>query len=222
MGSSNRARGYVLIVMMELVRPIPSRVVPDRKRAGQPVVMRSDNPDDVGLLARVADGDERALRTLHEQYGRSVFGFLQRLLPDRPTAEDVFQQVMIEAWQRAHTFDASRGSIGGWLLLLARSRAIDELRRRRPEPMDPHSIADMHVADDDLAASMGEWQLAQLLDQLPAEERLVLEMRFRQDLSQSEIAERTGLALGTVKTRMNRGLGRLREILTPVELGGDA
>jgi RNA polymerase sigma-70 factor (ECF subfamily) len=132
-------------------------------------------------------------------------------------AEDVFQQVMTEMWLRASSFDAERGSFARWLMTLARSRALDELRRRRPEPVDPVDVA-LHGADDaSLQGVIDEWELSYLLTTLPTDERQVIEMRFRDDLSQSEIASRTGLPLGTVKTRMNRGLTRLRTSLTVEE-----
>lgn len=190
MRSSEQPISYVDPVM-DLLLTLPTCVVPDPQRSSTPMVIRNTD-DDSGLAARIADGDQDAMRELHAHYGRSVFGFLRRLLPDRMTAEDVFQQVMLEAWQRAGSFDASRGSVGGWLLMLA----IDELRKRRDEPTDPANLAAQPLADDGLASALDDWQVGQILDQLPHDERTVIEMRFRQDLSQTEIAD-TGLPLGT-------------------------
>lgn len=167
--------------------------------------------DDTTLARAIARGDHAAMRELHDRFGRRVFGVLLRALPDRGAAEDVFQQVMVEVWQRAESFDPARGSLAAWIMTLARSRAIDELRRRRPEPVDPHAVEIADRADDGFATAVAEWEMSELLAALPDDERSVLEMRFRLELSQSEIAERTGLPLGTVKTRMTRGLARLRE-----------
>jgi RNA polymerase sigma-70 factor (ECF subfamily) len=100
------------------------------------------------------------------------------------------------------------------VLTIARSRAIDELRRRRPEPLDPAELPEPAVAGaapQDQA--LDRWRMAHLLAQLPAEERRLLELRFYAELSQSEIAAETGVALGTVKTRMVRGLERLRGLM---------
>lgn len=220
MRPSDEPISYVDLVM-DVPLTFATCVVPDTQRSSTPMVIRNSSDDSADLIARIADGDQDAMRELHAQYGRSVFGFLRRLLPDRMTTEDVFQQVMLESWQRAGSFDSSRGSVGGWLLMLARSRAIDELRKRRDEPTDPATLAAEPLADDALATALGDWQVGQILDQLPHDERTVIEMRFRQDLSQTEIAERIGLPLGTVKTRMNRGLGRLREMLNAADWQGD-
>lgn len=205
--------------VMDISLPFQTCVVPDTPRSSTLMVIRNSD-DDGDLIARIAAGDHDAMVALHTQYGRAVFGLLQRLLPDRMTAEDVFQQVMLEAWQRAGSFDSARGSIGGWLLIMARSRAIDELRRRRDEPTDPAALATAPEPDDGLTAALGDWQIGQILDQLPHDERTIIEMRFRHELSQTEIAERIGLPLGTVKTRMNRGLGRLRDMMNAADWQG--
>lgn len=172
---------------------------------------------------RIADGlrrgDERALVALHEAYGRTVFGYLVHAFDDRARAEDVFQQVLTEVWRRGADFDPGRGSLLAWLMTMTRSRAIDELRRRVPEPRDPSML---RTQDVDPAPGQDvlveRWVVAALLERLPDEEARLLRMRFHDDLSQSQIAERTGLALGTVKTRMVRGLTRLRD-LAASELG---
>lgn len=164
------------------------------------------------LLADLAARDPAASRTVHEQYGATVFGYLLHMLRDRAGAEDVFQQVMTEVWQRGPSYDASRGSLTTWILTIARSRAIDELRRRRPVPLDPADIP-VEAVEPSQDARIDRWVVAHLLRRLPVEERRLLELRFYAGLSQSEIAERTGTSLGTVKTRMVRGLERLRALM---------
>ena len=167
------------------------------------------------LAKRLAGRDPEALRELHTLHGRATFGFLLRILGDRAAAEDVQQQVFLEAWERAARYDPERAGLLTWLLTIARSRAIDHLRRRVPEPHDPSSaIALADRADegrvDDL---LDHWLLVDELGRLPAREADVLRRRFYLDQSQTEIAEATGLPLGTVKTRMGRGLQRLRAAL---------
>lgn len=164
------------------------------------------------LQSRLAAGDDGAFEELHERFGATVFGYLTQTLRDRGAAEDVFQTVMTEAWRRRSQYDASRSGLTTWLLTIARSRAIDEMRRRRPEPVDPVDVPDgaQASAEDHL---LEQWRIRQLLDHLPDEERVLLEMRFFEDCSQSEIADRTGIALGTIKARMVRGLERLRTLV---------
>ena len=134
------------------------------------------------------------------------------MLRDRGAAEDVFQHVMTEVWRRRTQYDPERSGLTTWLLTIARSRAIDEMRRRRPDPVDPADLPEQAQAapEDHL---LDQWRVRQLLDHLPEEERVLLELRFFEDCSQSEIAERTGIALGTIKARMVRGLDRLRTLL---------
>ena len=154
---------------------------------------------------------------LHSEHGALVFGFLMRLLRDRGAAEDVFQQVMLQAWQRGGDYDPSRGTPATWLLLIARSRAVDHLRRRVPEPHDPNSPETLMQADpaaqDEVDALLEQWRVAAFLDRLPREEADLLRRRFHREQSQVEIAEAVGLPLGTVKSRMLRALRRLRELM---------
>jgi len=167
------------------------------------------------LAKRLARRDPDAVRELYAMHGRATFGFLVGMLRDRAAAEDVQQQVFLEAWQRAERYDPERGGLLGWLLAIARSRAIDHLRRRVPEPRDPSSaVALADGADDGRADELLEqWQLAGVLGELPAGESDVLKRRFYLGQSQTEIAEATGVPLGTVKTRMVRGLTRMRDLL---------
>jgi RNA polymerase sigma-70 factor (ECF subfamily) len=168
---------------------------------------------------RLAEGlrrrDEQALVELHSACGRTVMGFLMRVLGERATAEDVFQQVFFEAWQRGPDYDPARASTLTWLMAIARSRAIDQLRKRVPEPRDPRSpVALLEPSDETLVDELLErWSFANLLARLPDEEAYLLRRRFYDGWTQTEIAAATGIPLGTVKMRMVQGLARLRDLL---------
>jgi RNA polymerase sigma-70 factor (ECF subfamily) len=180
----------------------------------------STDPDQSGtdpdkrLAFRLAARDSGALELAYERYGRICFGYLVNTLRDRSAAEDVQQQVFLEVWQRASTYDAQRATLLTWIMTIARSRAIDHLRRRVPEPAGTLATAEQgHPAVDEIEALVEQWRFAGLLERLHPDEAMVLRMRFYDELTQSEIAEHTGIALGTVKTRMVSGLRRLRELL---------
>jgi RNA polymerase sigma-70 factor, ECF subfamily len=184
-------------------------------------VRRVSSRADRRLAAALRRRDPQALRTVHETYGGAVSGLLRSMLPDPATAEDVYQHVLTEVWTRGAGYEPERASVITWLLTIARSRALDELRRRVPEPLDPqagHSREPrVPSADDEL---LERWRMAGLLRLLPAEDAEVLRLRFYAGLTQSEISDRTGIALGTVKTRMVRGLERLRALLDEEEARG--
>jgi len=168
------------------------------------------------LLRQLARQDPGAAETIQAEYGRVLLGYLRQLMDD-DGAEDVLQQVLLEAWQRGARFDPTRASVLTWLMTIARSRAIDAMRRRVPEPYDPSvttALLDRGAAGADPADAVAErWQLTYLLSTLPAGHADLLRMRFQLGMSQSEIAEQTGIALGTVKTRMVRALEQLRELV---------
>jgi RNA polymerase sigma-70 factor (ECF subfamily) len=157
------------------------------------------------------------VREIEAEYSGVLRGYLRQLLRDEASAEDVLQQVMLEAWQRGASFDPARGSILSWLMTLARSRAIDQLRRQVPEPSDPRATAaliDARAPVDDQAEELAErWRVAHLLTQLPRQEAQMLRMRFQLEMSQTEIAAQTGVPLGTVKMRMVSALERLRTLM---------
>ena len=199
---------------LALVSPVsPVRAAAEARPAAASLARRADRRTADGLRA----GDPRALEAIHDQCGASVFGYLRHVLRDRAAAEDVYQQVFTEIWRRGSQYDPARGSLATWALTIARSRAVDELRRRRPEPLDPSTMPETaEPAPQD--AALDRWRMTQLLSRLPSEERDLLRMRFYHELSQREIAERTGLALGTIKGRMVRGLERLRMIVDAEEL----
>jgi RNA polymerase sigma-70 factor (ECF subfamily) len=170
------------------------------------------------LAQRLRRQEPDALRDVYAEYGGSVFGFLLQTLRERSTAEDVQQQVFLEVWQRAPSFDPARGSLLGWILTMARSRAIDELRRRVPEPRDPTVAVTLldstqRSGEDDVDDLIEPWHLAHLLTRLPSTEADLLRRRFYDGRTQTEIADETGIPLGTVKMRMVSGLDHLRGLL---------
>jgi RNA polymerase sigma-70 factor (ECF subfamily) len=189
-------------------RMTPGRALAAAETAPASLTRQADRRTADGLRA----GDPRALEAVHAQCGAAVFGYLRHVLRDRAAAEDVYQLVFTEIWRRGAQYDPARGSLGTWALTIARSRAIDELRRRRPEPLDPATLPEApEPAPQD--AALDRWRMVSLLARLPVEERELLRLRFYAELTQTEIAQRTGLPLGTIKSRMVRGLERLRGLL---------
>lgn len=166
------------------------------------------------LAARLAGQDPAALQEAYERYGRTTFGFLMRALRNRATAEDVQQQVWLEIWQRAGGYDPERAKLLTWIMLIARSRAVDQMRRRVPEPHDPATSPALEEPVEPAVDGLVEqWHMTHLLRQLPHEEADLLRKRFYGGLNQREIASATGVPLGTVKMRMVSGLRRLREMM---------
>jgi len=179
-----------------------------------PVLTRRAEPDEQVLADRLKGRDEVALSDVYDLYSRPVFSFLNRFTGDRSAAEDIQQQVFLEVWQKACNFDPDRGSMLTWIMTIARSRALDHSRRRVPEPHDPAITATMAESSDaagtDIEKAIDDWHFSQLIDSLPDHEAEILKYRFHGELSQSEISERTGVPLGTVKSRMVSALERLR------------
>lgn len=174
------------------------------------------DPDEQRLARRLADRDEAALADAYARYGRATFGFLLKALRDRASAEDVQQQVFLEVWQRASQFDPARGSLFTWIMLITRSRAVDQMRRRIPIPQDPNDSPALETPVESAVDGLVEqWHMAELLQRLPHDEADLLRQRFYDGLSQSEISSATGVPLGTVKMRMVSGLRRLREMMEP-------
>jgi RNA polymerase sigma-70 factor (ECF subfamily) len=191
----------------------------DERRLREPevTVRREADRPERRLAARLARGDESALREIERRDGPLLRGYLAQTLKDPGAAEEVQQQVLLELWQRRLQYDPARSSIASWAMMICRSRAIDYLRRNVPEPRDPQDDAiwrETVLAQESVADELAEqWRVAQLVSRLPHEEAELLRLRFQSELSQREIAARTGIPLGTVKMRMVSALGRLREMI---------
>ena len=176
---------------------------------------------DAGLLRAVAGGDESAFAKVYDRYSPILLGLLLRILRSRPEAEDVLQEVFLQVWQQARSFDPARGRAFTWLVTLARSRAIDRLRavdsreraaQRSAEEAPPVSEEQTWAEDEAERAERAE-AVRGALAELPEEQRQVLVLAYLEGMTQSEIAAAKGQPLGTVKTRTRTGLRRLSEAL---------
>jgi RNA polymerase sigma-70 factor (ECF subfamily) len=167
------------------------------------------------LIRALRRNDPRAVELVSEAYGSLLRGFLAEALSDRDAVQDVLQQTLLDVWRRGHDYDPERASLATWLLVIARSRAIDHLRRRVPEPVDPDSLAAVADRDraDETGALLERWRMTGMIAALPHDEGRILRLRFYEGLTQRQIAERTGMPLGTVKMRMVQALERLRLML---------
>ena len=180
---------------------------------------RTVGSEDESLVRRMAAGEEQALGALYDRWYPLVHGVVSRLVRQPNEVEDVVEETFWQAWRQASRFDPARGAVQTWLLTIARSRALDRvrsLRRRREDPLEGDDGVDVvqQVAEGDpgLDAEASERRriVVAALNDLPAEQREALELGYFGGLSQSEIAERTGQPLGTVKTRMRLAMQKLR------------
>jgi len=173
---------------------------------------RETTEEDISLLAQIEQGDPGALTTLFDKYSRVVYSVALRVLREPASAEDVLQDIFMQVWRNPRAFSIERGSLAGWLAIISRNRSIDVQRRRRPS----ESVDDVVLASPfDLAAdSERNIMLAKAegwMHELSAEQQQTLQMAFYDGLTHSEIAEKTGCPLGTIKTRIRRALQTLRK-----------
>jgi RNA polymerase sigma-70 factor (ECF subfamily) len=185
---------------------------------------REGEPDDRVLVRRIAAGDEGAFELAYDRHGSLVVGSLGRFLGDREAAAEVAQDAFMSLWRRASSFDPAAGSLPGWLLSIARHRAIDRLRgeARRPSPGSAELLDDLH--DDDpwrnpAALADRNWAdsiVRTFVSELPEHERHVMVLAYSDGLSQAAISERLDMPIGTVKSRTRRALARLRTRLIEV------
>jgi RNA polymerase sigma-70 factor, ECF subfamily len=177
--------------------------------------------EEAELLRAVARGDESAFARVYDRYGPILLGLLLRILRSRAEAEDVLQEVFLQVWQRAHSFDPARGRAFTWLVTLARSRAIDRLRSvdsreraalRSAEEAPPEPLSEEWADTAAIRAERAE-AVRTALAELPEEQRQVLLLAYLEGMSQSEIAAAKKQPLGTVKTRTRSALRKLSESL---------
>jgi RNA polymerase sigma-70 factor (ECF subfamily) len=167
---------------------------------------------DLAMVAGLKAGDQGAMAELYDRYSSVVHAVALRVLGDTGAAEDVLQEIFLQLWRNPGAFDAARGSLGSWLAVITRNRAIDSLRKRRPET-DIEDVV-LSVAPD-LAGEAERARVAEkvrgVMGTMTPVQRSALEMAYWEGMSHSEIADRTGEPLGTVKTRIRAGLIALRK-----------
>jgi RNA polymerase sigma-70 factor (ECF subfamily) len=168
---------------------------------------------DWSLLARVVQKDESALAALYDRYSRLVYSEASRILRDKGAAEEILQDIFYQVWRTAEKFDPQRGSLPGWLLVVARNRAISKLRRRSASGDDElNENAASCPFNLELAASQNQLlgRVRGAMKNLPEGQREAIELAYFEGMTHSEIASKTGEALGTVKTRIRSALEVLR------------
>ena len=183
-----------------------------------PDVVPGRRPDEQ-LLACIAAGDALALGDLHDAYGRTVFAVVYRMLSSPEAAEEVVQDVFHSVWRRAGDYQRERGAVRTWLLAIARNAAID-WRRTKGKRMEREVELDAAASrpsessvEDTVLMTLRAERVRDGVRALPAEQRDVLALAFWGGLTQTEIAERTGTPLGTVKSRVRLGMEKLRQLL---------
>jgi RNA polymerase sigma-70 factor (ECF subfamily) len=178
---------------------------------------------DDALLAQAGAGDELALARLYDRYGGLAYGLALRVLRDRSLAEDAVQEGFLHVWRTASRFDGGRGTVAGWITTLVHRRAVDLVRRSERErcsapPSEMELELDAPSLDEEASHRERAETVRAALRRLPAEQRGIIELAYHEGLTQTEIAGRLGLPLGTVKSRTFAGLSRLRALLADAEL----
>ncbi|HEU5034781.1 MAG TPA: sigma-70 family RNA polymerase sigma factor [Mycobacteriales bacterium] len=179
--------------------------------------------EDAALLAQVGQGDEAALEALYQRYGGACFALARRILDDHQLAEDVVQQVFLAMWQGTG-YDPRRGAVSTWLLSVTHHKAVDAVRRegnRRKRLASEQALLEVAAAgpgpEDEAWARLRAERTREALRTLPAEQREVLLLAYYGGYTQREIADMTGLPLGTVKSRTLTAMRRMREHLGGTE-----
>jgi RNA polymerase sigma-70 factor (ECF subfamily) len=173
-------------------------------------------PSDEQVLEAVGRGDDDALGVLYDRFGRPAYRLAFRILRDSALAEDAVQEAFLAVWRSADAYKRERAKPSTWILTVVHRRAVDLVRReqsRRGEPLEVAPEPTSGPADEDAVLRDRRAAVQAALTELPGEQRQALELAYYGGLTQSELAERLGVPLGTVKSRMFAGLGRLRELL---------
>ena len=166
------------------------------------------------LIQRVADRDRDAFDELYRRYTRPLLGLALRRLGDRGRAEDALQDAFAAVWRSAASYDPERGPGAAWLYTVARNAIVDGARRRPEPPAEmPETPANDVGPDERAEVAWLAWRVHRAIEELPENERRVIELAYWGEQSQSEIAEFLGVPLGTVKTRTRSGLARLADLL---------
>jgi RNA polymerase sigma-70 factor (ECF subfamily) len=171
---------------------------------------------DEALVALTARSEHSALAELYDRYGRSAYGLARRILRDDTLAEDAVQEAFLALWRTAARFVPERGKASTWILTLVHRRAVDLVRReehRRADSLESAPEVGGGAVEEEALLRLQRERVQKALKQLPDQQREALELAYYGGFTQSELAERLGQPLGTIKSRMFSGLSRLRELL---------
>jgi RNA polymerase sigma-70 factor, ECF subfamily len=176
---------------------------------------RHEPTSDWSLINRVVNRDETALAVLYDRYAGLVCATLNRILRDSAATEEVLQDIFLQIWRNAANFDPSRGSLPGFLIVAARNRAISRLRRSSPETREviETDVVMFPNLESEIARKEMMVRVQAALNELPSEQKKTVELAYFEGLTHSEIAERTGDPLGTVKTRLRSAVEVLKKKL---------
>lgn len=176
---------------------------------------------DEALVALVARADDAALAELYDRFGRVAYGLALRIVRDPALAEDAVQESFLAVWRSAGRFVAERAKASTWILTLVHRRAVDLVRReqpRRAEPLDTAPVATAETTEEEAWLRLRRTRVQEALRLLPDKQREAIELAYYGGFTQSELADRLGEPLGTIKSRMFAGLARLRELLAEPDL----
>lgn len=170
--------------------------------------------NDGALVAAIRNGNQEAMAELYDRYSSVVYAVALRVLGDTSAAEDILQEIFMQLWRKPGAFDASRGNLAPWLAVITRNRAVDVLRKRRPQS----ELEDTTLTvDPDFAGEADRGLIVEkvrsALQAMSSQQRSALEMAYFEGYSHSEISAKTGEPLGTIKTRIRSGLMQLRKLV---------
>jgi RNA polymerase sigma-70 factor, ECF subfamily len=172
--------------------------------------------NDWSLLERIQQKDEAALSALYDRYSGLVYSEAKRILRDTGAAEEILQDLFYQVWRTAERFDAARGSLAGWLVVAARNRAISKLRKKsgRTEELVENKVFLGPSLESSTTQNLMLDKVRAVLGSLPNGQREAMEFAYFEGMSHSEIAERMGQPLGTIKTRIRSGMEALKKVLS--------
>jgi RNA polymerase sigma-70 factor (ECF subfamily) len=176
----------------------------------------AERETDWSLLARIQKREESALSELYDRYSGLVYSEAKRILQDTGAAEEILQDLFHQVWRTAEKFDQARGSLAGWLVVAARNRAISKVRRKagKTEELEENTVALQVDLETGMARNMLLNKVKAVMGSLPQNQREAVEFAYFEGMSHSEIAEKTGQPLGTIKTRIRSAMETLRKALS--------
>jgi len=187
------------------------------------ILRRLGGSEDAVLMGKIMTRDSIALSALYDRYARLIYSLIRSVIKNHEEAEDLLQEVFVQLWERASTYDATKGSVYTWIVTLARNRAIDQVRSKSFQQQNKISrevgpdmlYSPMESSPFDLVvAEERSRKMRDALSQIPPEQSQVIHIAYFGGCSQSEIAAQLNIPLGTVKTRMRQGMKKLHQLMT--------